>query len=116
VCVCVCVCVCMATENKATGVMKPGMVFTIEPMINMGAYCCSSASNVDADPDSEYRTGKWQDVTWLDEWTVATADGQRSAQFEHTVLVTPNGYEVLTARTSDSVPFFWESNVKDAVL
>jgi methionyl aminopeptidase len=68
--------------------MKPGMVFTIEPMVNYG---------------------KWQDVTWPDDWTMTTIDGERSAQFEHTVLVTPNGCEVLTARTEDSVPLWWEA-------
>jgi len=62
-------------RSKAIGACKPGMIFTIEPMINMGV---------------------WQDVTWADEWTSATKDGQRSAQFEHTILVTDSGYEILT--------------------
>jgi methionyl aminopeptidase len=54
-----------------------GMVFTIEPMINLGG--------------PEVRT--------LDDgWTVVTADGSLSAQFEHTVLVTADGCEVLTSR------------------
>jgi len=65
-------------RNKAVGVMKPGHVFTIEPMINEGT---------------------WQDVTWPDNWTSTTEDGKRSAQFEHTILVTETGCEVLTART-----------------
>ena len=52
------------------------MVFTIEPMIN--------TSNSD-------------DVRWPDEWTVVTTDGKRSAQFEHTLLVTEEGLEILTA-------------------
>ncbi len=64
-------------RNKATGVMKPGHVFTIEPMINRG---------------------RSSDVTWADGWTSCTADGSRSAQFEHTLLVTAKGVEVLTAR------------------
>ena len=63
------------------------MVFTIEPMVNVGT---------------------WRDVTWKDEWTSATADGKRSAQFEHTVLVTDTGVEILTARTKDSPPLWWE--------
>jgi len=50
--------------------MKAGHVFTIEPMINMGNF---------------------KDVTWKDDWTIATADGQRSAQFEHTILITEDG-------------------------
>ena len=63
--------------------MKPGHIFTIEPMIN---------------------TGTWKDITWNDKWTSATQDGQRSAQFEHTILITEDGCEVLTARTPDSLP------------
>lgn len=56
-------------------VIEPGMVFTIEPMLNLG-------------------THEWK--TWDDGWTVLTADGGYSAQFEHTLLVTENGAEVLT--------------------
>jgi methionyl aminopeptidase len=58
--------------------MKAGMVFTIEPMINVGKYATELLD---------------------DDWTVVTADGSLSAQFEHTVLVTETGYEVLTARS-----------------
>jgi methionyl aminopeptidase len=55
--------------------LRAGMVFTVEPMVNLGR----------------------SDVKVLaDEWTVVTADGSLSAQFEHTVLVTPGGCEVLT--------------------
>jgi methionyl aminopeptidase len=57
--------------------MKAGMVFTIEPMINFGSYECERLD---------------------DEWTVITADGSLSAQFEHTIVVTKTGCEVLTAR------------------
>ncbi len=57
--------------------MKAGMVFTIEPMINAGGY---------------------QTELMEDEWTVLTLDRSLSAQFEHTVLVTRDGAEVLTAR------------------
>jgi methionyl aminopeptidase len=56
-------------------VMEPGMTFTIEPMLNLGS---------DA----------WE--MWDDGWTVVTRDGKRSAQFEHTLLVTETGAEVLT--------------------
>jgi methionyl aminopeptidase len=52
-----------------------GMTFTIEPMLNLG-------------------THQW--VMWDDDWTVVTADGRRSAQFEHTLLVTADGAEILT--------------------
>jgi len=69
-------------KNKAKGTMKAGHVFTIEPMINLGA------------PG---------DTTWHDNWTVVTTDGKRSAQFEHTILVTDTGYEILTARDNEPV-------------
>jgi methionyl aminopeptidase len=55
--------------------IRPGMTFTIEPMLNLG-------------------THEW--VMWDDGWTVVTADGRPSAQFEHTLLVTAEGAEVLT--------------------
>ncbi|KAJ7343516.1 peptidase M24, structural domain-containing protein [Mycena albidolilacea] len=64
-------------KNKAIGTMKPGMVFTIEPMINFGS--------------------NWGDVHWPDNWTATTVDGKRSAQFEETLLITETGFEVLTA-------------------
>lgn len=80
-------------NNKAVGVLKPGMVFTIEPMINAGT---------------------WRDETWPDDWTAVTVDGKRSAQFEHTLLVTEDGCEILTARTANSVPFWWETDSKEA--
>jgi methionyl aminopeptidase len=56
-------------------VIEVGMTFTIEPMLNLG-------------------THEWE--MWEDNWTVVTKDGGRSAQFEHTLLVTPTGAEVLT--------------------
>ena len=58
-----------------TTVLEPGMTFTIEPMITLGS--------VDYD-------------IWDDGWTVVTKDRSRTAQFEHTVLVTADGAEVLT--------------------
>merc|ERR1712130_717994 len=80
-------------RNEAVGKLKPNMVFTIEPMINMGA---------------------WKDKTWnFDNWTAVTVDGKRSAQFEHTVLVTHNGVEILTKRTPKSVPFWWDIQEKE---
>eukprot|EP00521_Asterionellopsis_glacialis_P006641 CAMPEP_0195284048 /NCGR_PEP_ID=MMETSP0707-20130614/2397_1 /TAXON_ID=33640 /ORGANISM="Asterionellopsis glacialis, Strain CCMP134" /LENGTH=409 /DNA_ID=CAMNT_0040343343 /DNA_START=79 /DNA_END=1308 /DNA_ORIENTATION=+ len=69
-------------KNKAKGIMKVGHVFTVEPMINLGA------------PG---------DTTWGDNWTAVTTDGKRSAQFEHTVLVTETGCEILTARDDEPV-------------
>ncbi|KAG0690273.1 Methionine aminopeptidase 1 [Pichia californica] len=68
-------------KNKAIGICKPGICFTIEPMLNLGTY---------------------RDVMWPDGWTSTTADGKASAQFEHTLLVTEDGVEVLTARTATS--------------
>jgi methionyl aminopeptidase len=56
-------------------VMEPGMTFTIEPMLTLG-------------------THEWD--MWDDGWTVVTKDRKRSAQFEHTVLVTDTGAEILT--------------------
>ena len=56
--------------------LRPGMVFTIEPMINAGG------------PETRLLP---------DGWTVVTADGSRSAQFEHTIAITENGTEILTA-------------------
>ena len=55
--------------------MREGMIFTIEPMINLGQRFCKVLK---------------------DEWTVVTKDKKPSAQFEHTVLVTSSGYEILT--------------------
>ncbi|EMS64412.1 Methionine aminopeptidase 1A [Triticum urartu] len=48
------------------------------------------------------KAGLWRDRLWPDEWTAVTADGKRSAQFEHTLLVTETGVEVLTARLPSS--------------
>src|SRR5262249_45198719 len=58
--------------------LKAGMVFTIEPMVNLGRW--------EVQGDRE------------DKWTVTTADGTLSAQFEHTIVVTRTGVEVLTKR------------------
>ena len=62
-------------DSRNSVVMRPGMTFTIEPMITIGT---------------------WQHKMWNDEWTAVTADGKRTAQFEHMVLVTETGVEVLT--------------------
>ena len=68
-------------KNRTAGVMKPGMVFTIEPMINEGT---------------------WRDLTWPDDWTSVTQDGKLSAQFEHMLLITETGVEILSARNKKS--------------
>ena len=63
-------------EPRMTTIMEPGMVFTIEPMISMG-------------------TGLHK--IWDDDWTAVTADGSRTAQFEHMLVVTDTAVEILTA-------------------
>lgn len=77
----------LAMVLQAKGIMREGMIFTIEPMINAGS---------------------WKDTTWPDEWTAVTKDGKRSAQFEHTLLVTADGCELLTKRLATSPPLWWE--------
>ena len=72
-----------ATEELKNIVLKEGMVFTIEPMINMGK----------------------ADIKLLpDNWTVVTKDRKLSAQWEHTLVVTKEGYEIFTLR-KDEKPF-----------
>jgi methionyl aminopeptidase len=46
--------------------------------------------------------GRPDEVFWPDDWTATTVDGKRSAQFEHTILVTDSGCELLTARVGAS--------------
>lgn len=62
-------------ESNNTTIIEEGMTFTIEPMINAGSAVCN---------------------IWPDKWTAVTSDLARSAQFEHTVLVTSGGVEILT--------------------
>ena len=62
--------------------MKPGMTFTIEPMINLGTKDCKVLK---------------------DGWTVVTRDKKWSAQFEHTILVTESGHEILTLRDEERI-------------
>lgn len=52
--------------------------------------------------------GTWRDMLWPDGWTAVTRDGERSAQFEHQLVVTATGCEVLTARLPTSPPLWWE--------
>jgi len=63
-------------RNQNTTLLVPGMTFTIEPMINLGQ------------PDAV--------IDKKDQWTARTIDGKMSAQWEHTVLITNDGYELLT--------------------
>ena len=56
-----------------------------------------------------YFLGVWRDEMWPDKWTAVTDDGKRSAQFEHTLLVTDTGCEVLTRRLDkDGQPHFMD--------
>jgi methionyl aminopeptidase len=64
-------------------VLREGMVFTIEPMLNAGRHAVRTED---------------------DGWTVRTCDGALSAQFEHTVAVTRNGVRVLTLRAGEAMP------------
>ncbi|MFF2274163.1 type I methionyl aminopeptidase [Agromyces sp. NPDC058136] len=62
-------------DPNATTVIEPGMVFTIEPMLTLGGI-------------------EWD--VWADDWTVVTRDRSLTAQFEHTLVVTERGTEILT--------------------
>jgi methionyl aminopeptidase len=57
--------------------LKPGLVIAVEPMVNLGG---------------------WETRVLADDWTVVTTDGSLSAHFEHTIAITEDGHEVLTAR------------------
>lgn len=78
-------------NNEPNGQMAVGHTFTIEPMICEGT----------AKP-----------LIWPDEWTATTSDGKRSAQFEHTLLLTQDGVEALTAKNENSPLQFWEKESK----
>ncbi len=75
---------CCTTASPGTGIkLEPGMIFTVEPMINAGR----------------------REIRELaDGWTIVTADHRLSAQWEHTVLVTETGYEVLTLSAGSRPP------------
>lgn len=64
--------------------LRPGMTFTIEPMINEGT---------------------WRSKVLADGWTAVTTDGKRSAQYEHTIAVTEKGVEILTCQNDEGA---WE--------
>lgn len=70
-------------DSHNNTIMRPGMTFTIEPMITLGT---------------------WQHKMWNDDWTAVTADGKRTAQFEHTILVTDTGCDVLTGGAGAASP------------
>lgn len=68
--------ICHVADRNTGMKLRKGMIFTIEPMINLGH------------PDAI--------INEADGWTASTIDGSLSAQYEHTVLVTPKGVEILT--------------------
>ena len=65
----------LCCRNNEPGLLQKGMTFTIEPMFTLGR------------PGERY---------WADKWTAVTADGSLAAQWEHTLLVTDNGVDILT--------------------
>jgi len=68
-------------ERRARTIMEPGMTFTVEPMISAGT---------------------WRHEIWDDDWTAVTTDRSRVAQFEHTLVVTDTGAEILTVADGTS--------------
>lgn len=62
-------------NDEDFGLMSPGMTFTIEPILSLGTH---------------------ELELWPDGWTTTTLDGSRTSQFEHTILITENGSEILT--------------------
>ena len=69
-------------EPNTGAILRPGMTFTIEPMINAGTHHTELLD---------------------DGWTAVTRDHKLSAQWEHTILVTKDGHEVLTKRKDESL-------------
>ncbi|NNF55876.1 MAG: type I methionyl aminopeptidase [Acidimicrobiales bacterium] len=78
--------ICHYYHPDLNDVIEPGMTFTIEPMITVGNF---------------------RGRMWSDGWTAVTVDGGRSAQFEHTVLITEQGPEILTTPTDTGTHPYW---------
>ena len=78
-------------NSEPAGQMAAGHTFTIEPMI------CEGSNGY---------------LMWPDDWTATTRDGGRSAQFEHTLLITKDGVEALTGKIESSPVQFWERDSK----
>ncbi|HCV33697.1 MAG TPA: type I methionyl aminopeptidase [Acidimicrobiaceae bacterium] len=70
-------------DPRASTILEAGMTFTVEPMLTLGDPACGM---------------------WNDNWTAVTLDGRRTAQFEHTVLVTKDGVELLTVASDGTIP------------
>lgn len=71
-------------DPRNTMILREGMTFTIEPMITS--------------------SGEYRHKMWDDDWTAVTADGSRTAQYEHTMVVTKDGVDVLTGGTGAVSP------------
>ena len=82
-------------EPRLDRIIEEGMTFTIEPMITMGA---------------------WEHDLWDDGWTAVTVDRRRTAQFEHTLVVTADGCDVLTRGSTPSVCGARHAAVRAAAL
>lgn len=78
--------ICHYYHPRLTDIMEPGMTFTIEPMITAGS---------------------WKVRLWDDGWTAVTADGSRTAQFEHTILISDDGAEILTTPGDKTTHPYW---------
>lgn len=78
--------ICHYFNPAQSDVIEPGMTFTIEPMITMGS---------------------WRARMWDDGWTAVTADGSRTAQFEHTLVINDDGAEILTTPSDTSSHPYW---------
>ncbi|MEM7339225.1 MAG: type I methionyl aminopeptidase [Actinomycetota bacterium] len=78
--------ICHYYHPRLTDIIEPGMTFTIEPMITVGS---------------------WRARMWNDGWTAVTTDGGRTAQFEHTILITEDEPEILTTPADTSTHPFW---------
>lgn len=74
-------------NHESNMILRKGMSFTIEPIINENS---SNVENIHEDP-----------------WTIKTIDGGYSAQYEHTILITKNGCEILTHHKNESIPKFF---------
>eukprot|EP00916_Digyalum_oweni_P007283 GHVL01012312.1.p1 GENE.GHVL01012312.1~~GHVL01012312.1.p1 ORF type:complete len:337 (-),score=56.08 GHVL01012312.1:66-1025(-) len=75
------------TPNFSSAKMEIGDCFTIEPI-----FCAGSTAN----------------VRWPDNWTYTTEDGKRTAQFEHTILITEDGHEILTKKNETLTNNWWD--------
>ena len=102
-------------DGDATGVFRKGMTFTIEPILVSGSpevgRCArvrsACACLVTVVGKGTYCNVHVQVLHWDDGWTACAVDGGLSAQFEHTMLVTDNGVEILTTYDGDVDEKHW---------